>query len=192
MRSWRIGLRRRVPDEGTLMSDDERIGRDEFLKRATVGGGLLWVTPRLAPSRQALTDQKPCGQLKCKPGPKGDRKCGRHGCAQCDSAGFCGSCHTPCTHQGQQCDVLEPCGNPPNGRDCSCFQQPSGTSACVDIGSDRFCSAYEPCGPAPGYRCPPGLACILSCCPKPLCLPCCPSTAGRPRSRSRGGPQLTK
>jgi hypothetical protein len=161
------------------MIDGERISREKLLERAVIGMGLVWAAPQVASAANVDNDAKACTKRRCKPGPRGNKRCARKGCGACAGNGFCacgGCCGTPCMHTGAQCDVLEGCGS----FDCACFLGANGGSVCVETG--QMCSDFQPCGA--GNTCPAGFVCFLSCCRTPLCGSCC---RGIPTPRQRRG-----
>jgi hypothetical protein len=169
------------------MTSKQRITREALLRRAAAAGAAIWVAPVFASAATAATGAKSCVGRRCKPGPKGDKKCLRKGCFPCNPSSHTCVEGCLCNHTGAECDALEQCGG-----NCGCFFNGSGGNPgnCIDLRSG-LCSDFSPCDST--GSCPDSQFCFTSCCGTPLCGDCC-SGAGSARVRSRGavrGARLT-
>lgn len=78
-----------------------------------------------------------------------------------------GKCHANdgvCANPGT-CGDRPPCG--PSGTRCSCVTTVEGEAFCM---SEGLCNLQ---GCTTTSECPQGFACILGCCPDPICAPAC-------------------
>jgi hypothetical protein len=164
------------------VTDAERIDRGTLLKRAAVGAAFVWSAPVLSASAEAaVLYGHACVGQPC----KSDKKCFRKGGTHCKCiGGKCTPQFCPCTHNGGQCGVLEPCG-----ANCGCFQNEYGTNPgyCVDL-RDGLCSSFTPCR----LGCDPGQVCFVTCCGERLCGDCCRPGGSKPQARAGSGSKLHK
>jgi hypothetical protein len=164
------------------MTDQERITREQLLKRAAAAAGAVYVAPVLTSSAAGAIAARCKGQ-RC----GSDAKCQKRGGPNC----FCvnGACTIQepgcsCARTDPNpCSLLEVCG----AGNCACFQDAKLgglNGVCVDL-RNGLCSDFLPCDV--NFNCGAGEQCFNSCCGTPLCSSCCPSNASPSGRLSAGG-----
>lgn len=85
-----------------------------------------------------------------------------------------------CGGEPQPCPTPWVCGDgapsefPCSDQDeCACVKSPDVGGLCIDLTDLGDCDSYESC--LGQEDCPPGFACVVSCCDDPLCIPNCGS-----------------
>jgi hypothetical protein len=189
---------------------DERLSREELLRRAAALAGAVYVAPVLT-STAAAEVERP---RRCKVGRKCDtsRDCRnrrKEPCVCCPEGtakaftcqrsmsecggggGGCGA-DTQCTQDRPPCFNAEFCNS---SQTCICFVlAPAGRGLgveCVNFYA-AFCGDYPPCSKETGEGCPTGECCLDTCCQGGICSPPCWSGQAVPRiARGSGGPRPT-
>jgi hypothetical protein len=102
-----------------------------------------------------------------------------------------------CKHYPPGCQGFMSCDSDPA---CACFTAFNKDGSLKPKGNcwntlDGFCSSFQLCGGASGFKCPKPQKCISSCCPQNVCMTkCIQGKAQGPRKTpSRGsGPRVTR
>jgi hypothetical protein len=163
------------------VTEQARIDRETLLRRAVALAGGVYAAPAISSRAEAGVV---CAGQACKSGKGGIKRCRKTGGKNCTCRdGRCGPIACRCTFNGCPCCLLQPCGA--EGSNCGCFFGAGGGNpgVCIDLGSG-LCADFEPCD---NRECPRGHVCFTSCCPEPLCAPCCTEYASRRAERPRAG-----